>query len=43
MSEGNVQPPEGQGIPESSHAQTYHIPEAFFKYEREHSDCGSKD
>lgn len=31
MSEGDVQPPQGQGIPESTHAETYKIPEAFFK------------
>jgi len=33
MSEGDVQPPQGQGIPESTHAETYQVPEAFFKYD----------
>lgn len=31
MSEGSVQPPQGEGIPESTHAETYKVPDAFFK------------
>lgn len=35
MSEGSQQPP--NGIPESHHAETYHVPDAFLKYVRGNS------